>query len=49
MGRLLYDAVLAADFNLAVVLVMLMAVFVVVANLIADVLYAYLDPRIQYA
>lgn len=49
IGRLLYDAVLAADFNLAVVLVMLMAVFVVAANLVADILYAYLDPRIQYA
>jgi oligopeptide transport system permease protein len=28
--------------------VLLYAVFLVISNLVVDILYAYLDPRIQY-
>jgi peptide/nickel transport system permease protein len=48
MGRLLYDSVIEADFNLALLLVMFMLAMVLVANCIADILYAWLDPRIRY-
>jgi peptide/nickel transport system permease protein len=36
------------DFPVIQGLVLIIAVAVVVMNLLADVLYAYLDPRIRY-
>jgi peptide/nickel transport system permease protein len=48
MGALLVDAVGADDVNVLLAWLMVTAVFVVVFNLIADVLYAVLDPRIRY-
>jgi len=47
MGRLLRDAALARDINVAMGIVMIGAVAVVVANLIADLAYAALDPRVD--
>lgn len=47
MGRLLRDAALARDVNVAMGIVMIGAVAVVVANLLADVLSAALDPRVD--
>jgi peptide/nickel transport system permease protein len=47
MGRLLRDAALARDINVAMGIVMIGAVAVVVANLLADLAYAALDPRID--
>ena len=48
MGALLVDAVGANDVNVLLAWLMVTSVFVVVFNLIADVLYAVLDPRIRY-
>jgi peptide/nickel transport system permease protein len=48
MGALLVDAVGANDVNVLLAWLMVTALFVVVFNLIADVLYAVLDPRIRY-
>lgn len=48
VGRLVYDAVLANDYNLAMAAFMLTIVAVLVLNLVVDVLYAVLDPRITY-
>ncbi len=47
MGRLLRDAAVARDINVAMGIVMIGAVAVVVANLIADLAYAALDPRVE--
>jgi len=47
MGRLLRDAALARDINVAMGIVMIGALAVVVANLIADLTYAALDPRVD--
>ena len=47
MGRLLRDAALARDINVAMGIVMIGAVAVVVANLMADLAYAALDPRVD--
>lgn len=47
MGRLLRDAALARDINVAMGIVMIGAVAVVVANLLADVAYSALDPRVD--
>lgn len=49
VGRLFVQAVLLRDFPIVQAIVMLLAFFFVVGNLIIDVLYAYLDPRIKYA
>jgi peptide/nickel transport system permease protein len=48
MGALLVDAVGASDVNVLLAWLMVTSVLVVVFNLIADVLYAVLDPRIRY-
>lgn len=48
MGRLLYDAVIASDWPVAMGILVISAVLVVLANLLADVLYAVVDPRIRY-
>ena len=47
MGRLLRDAALERDINVAMGIVMIGAVAVVVAGLIADLAYAALDPRVD--
>jgi peptide/nickel transport system permease protein len=48
IGRLFVDAVSRNDFNLVQALVMLIAVTFILINLIVDVLYGVLDPRILY-
>ena len=48
MGALLVQGVRTTDVNILLAWLMVTAVFVVVFNLIADVLYAVLDPRIRY-
>lgn len=48
MGRLLLQAVNDHDVNLTLGWLMASGVFVVACNLVADVLYALLDPRIRY-
>ena len=49
MGRLLITAILNRDFPMIQGIIMLITVFVLVANLITDLLYAWLNPRIRYA
>jgi peptide/nickel transport system permease protein len=48
MGRTIYEAILQRDYPLVMAGSFFFAVMVVVANLIADVLYAVVDPRIRY-
>lgn len=48
MGRLLYDAVLGADFPIAQAVLVIIAGLVVLSNLLADLAYAAVDPRIRY-
>ncbi len=49
VGRLLVQAVQNQDNVLAQALVMLIVLVFVVTNLVVDVLYAWLDPRIRYS
>jgi peptide/nickel transport system permease protein len=49
MGRLAVDAIGARDLPLIQAFVVLVALVVVAANLIVDVLYMWLDPRIRLA
>jgi peptide/nickel transport system permease protein len=48
MGRTLYDAIFQRDYPLIMAGSFFFAMIVVLANLIADVLYAVVDPRIRY-
>ncbi len=48
LGRLLLDGIGRSDLNLTMGIVLLIATLVVVFNLIADLLYGLLDPRIRY-
>jgi peptide/nickel transport system permease protein len=48
MGRLMYDGILARDYPLVMAASFLFAVLVVLGNLLADLLYAFVDPRIRY-
>jgi peptide/nickel transport system permease protein len=48
MGFTLLDATIKEDLPLAVGAFVLTGAFALVAHLVADVLYAYLDPRIRY-
>ncbi len=47
MGRVLYDAVLGNDYNLALVALMLTTAATLLGNLLADLSHAWLDPRIS--
>ncbi len=47
MGKLMYDAVMGNDFNLAMVGFLLLTGFVMLGNLLADVVYGFLDPRVE--
>src|SRR5437660_10072735 len=48
MGKLLYDSVLGNDFVVSMAILMLLAFMVLWGNLIADILYGWVDPRIRY-
>lgn len=48
LGQLAYQAMLARDYPLIQGTVLLVAVLTIGANLLVDVLYAYVDPRIRY-
>ncbi|MGO1849975.1 ABC transporter permease [Microbacterium sp.] len=49
VGRLLVSAILARDYNVVQACVVVIAVAFVVINLIVDLFYAYLDPRVRLA
>jgi peptide/nickel transport system permease protein len=47
MGSLAIDSVLKSDLPVIVGITLVSAVFIIVANLIVDVLYAVIDPRVR--
>ena len=48
MGKLIYDSILGNDFNVALVGLLFATLLTLASNLGADVVYAWLDPRISY-
>lgn len=48
MGRAIFDALVSKDFNVVMVSLMLLALLTVVFQLLTDIAYAYVDPRIRY-
>jgi peptide/nickel transport system permease protein len=49
LGRLTYDAIYSRDYPVLMAMFVLVGLLVVIGNLITDIAYAYLDPRIRYA
>jgi peptide/nickel transport system permease protein len=48
IGRLLYDAILQRDTPVLLGILLVVSVTVVVVNLLVDLVYAVLDPRVRY-
>lgn len=48
LGRLVYDSVLNRDYPVLQATFIIWSVAAVIANFLADIFYAYLDPRIKY-
>lgn len=48
MGKLIFDAVMGNDYNLALAALLLATAVTMLGNLAADLAYAWLDPRVSY-
>lgn len=48
IGRMTYDSVMNKDYSVAMASLMFSAIMVVFGNLLADILYAVVDPRVRY-
>jgi peptide/nickel transport system permease protein len=49
VGNLAYTSIINADFSVIQGTVLLAAMFIITANIVVDILYAYLDPRVRYS
>ncbi len=49
VGRFMYDSILFRDYPVILAGILLFSLVFVLVNLVVDVLYAFLDPRIRYA
>ena len=49
MGRLALEAILARDFSVLLGVLLLSSLLVIIANVVIDLLHAWLDPRIGEA
>jgi peptide/nickel transport system permease protein len=49
LGKLALDAITKADFPMILGVTLFAAFFIVFANLVVDVLYAFVDPKVQYS
>jgi peptide/nickel transport system permease protein len=48
VGRLAFQSVMERDFPVVQAVVLFMSAMFMLVNLVVDVLYAYVDPRIRY-
>jgi peptide/nickel transport system permease protein len=48
IGRLMYESIARRDYPVALGVFFVIAITVVVASLIVDIMYSYIDPRIRY-
>lgn len=49
IGQLNYQAIHSSDFPVVQGTVLLAAMFIIVANILVDIAYAYLDPRVRFS
>jgi len=48
MGRAILDSIRESDFNVAMASLLFISILILVFNLLADIAYALIDPRIRY-
>jgi peptide/nickel transport system permease protein len=48
IGSMTYNSVMNKDYSVAMASLMFSAIMVVIGNLLADILYAVVDPRVRY-
>ncbi len=48
MGKLIYDSIIGNDYNVALVSLLFATTLILLSNLLADLSYAWLDPRVRY-
>lgn len=48
MGRLFVESVEGRDYPLIMGLILILAVIILIVNLLVDILYAVVDPRVRY-
>jgi peptide/nickel transport system permease protein len=49
VGRLGYNSILDSDFSVVQGTVLVAAMFIIVANIVVDIVYAYIDPRVRFS
>jgi peptide/nickel transport system permease protein len=49
IGRLAYTSIVNSDYEVIEGTVLIAAMFIILANIVVDVVYAYLDPRVRYS
>ena len=49
MGRILIESIFQRDYTMIQAVIVIAALFIVTINLLVDMLYGWLDPRIRYA
>lgn len=48
MGLLLYEAIIGADYSLAITCLLFLSLLTILFNFLADIVYVLIDPRIKY-
>lgn len=48
LGRLMYEAAFSRDYNIIMAVLVMSAFLTLLGNFFADIVYAYVDPRIKY-
>jgi peptide/nickel transport system permease protein len=48
VGRLSYTSIVNSDYSVIEGTVLLASMFIIIANIVVDIAYAYLDPRVRY-
>ena len=49
MGKMIVDGMLSNDYPVVQAVTLVMTIVVVVSSLVVDLLYCWIDPRIQYS
>ncbi len=49
MGKLIFDAILGNDYNLAILSLLVVTIMILIGNLLADLSYSIIDPRVKIA
>jgi peptide/nickel transport system permease protein len=48
MGRLMYEGILSRDYPVLMGVFTIVSVMVIIANIVTDVVYSFIDPRVVY-